>query len=104
MREQFLPRAVLEHELRRKLDDAYRGVKPEERAVGACRRAGHARDHAERRVAQSGVRQAEVRMVEDVEGLDSDTQIHPLAQREVAIEIHIRVEEVRATKLVAVLR
>src|SRR5579871_1670457 len=94
----------LEGDLPAQLEHTRRRVKSQERAVGAGRGAGHTQDLSEGRIAKRGVGLTEVRVVEHVEGLEADAELHALAERHVLEQGHIHVEEMRTNELVAVLR
>jgi len=65
----FVDGGASEHDLARKLDHPRRRIKPEEVAIWAGRGCCHAGDLAERWIAESRIRLAEIRVIENVERL-----------------------------------
>ena len=91
----------LESDLGRELNQSRRRIESEESAVRTRRRGRHAADLPERGIAQTRVREKEVRMVEDIKGSGANSELHSLTNGEILEQAHIGVEEMRPVVLVA---
>src|ERR1017187_9670284 len=94
----------LELDLSRHLDGTHRRVEAQEGTVNARRRTHRSPERPEGRIADGGVRVAEVRVVESVERLRANSQGHLFGDMEVAVQVQVYVEEMGPVKLVARLR